>query len=337
MGGGNTALINNLYIFVEDEELTRDIDSTTHPVESGIEIVSTIRRKPIEISLSGKIVDVGNLSAGDIINKISSLQKSGSLIKYSGRNVASDMQIQEFQTSHTNKIAGGADFSMTLREVRIAKSSYTPKAKKTQQTQKKTNPDLSVGAIVVFKGGNVYISSDAKNPAVKRGRSTCKITIINKRSWAIHPYHLISTDGGMVYGWVDKANIEGVPSSSTSAKTNAGTQQVQKGGGGSTTGSSGAGRSTVTSKASIALPKESTTKSTVEYTYYTVKKGDTVAKLVNVTFKDNGLTIKDILDANPLAFAVKGLVTSLKVGVRLRIPKKGSNYSRSHSGGGGKF
>lgn len=336
------AILNGLYIFVEDEEINRDIESTSHPVESGIDITSSIRRSPLEISLSGKIVDVGNLTAGDIIAKIYSLQKKGSLINYSGRNIETGVQIQSFSTTHPNTNAGGADYSMVLKEVRIAKSAYTPQAKKKEQTKKKNKPVLKVGAIVVFKGGNVYVSSDAKKPAAKRGRSTCKITIINTRSWAIHPYHLISTDGGRVYGWVDKANIEGVPSSGTSAKTNAGTQQVQKSsaksGGGTASKSGGAGRTAAKKSAAkkAADKAEKIAKSTATYTYYTVKPGDTVFKLVNTTFKDKGLTVKDIMDANPSAFLIKGVATTLRIGVRLRIPSVGI-LNRPHDGGGGKF
>lgn len=241
------------------------------------------------MSISGKIVDVGKLSAGDIINKIYSLQKKGSLVKYSGRNIVTNVQIQSFSTTHPNNNAGGADFSMTLREVRIAKSSYNSKAKK-KQKKKKNSPNLVVGAIVVFKGGNVYVSSDAKKPAAKRGRSTCKITIINKRSWAKHPYHLISTDGKMVYGWVDKSNIEGVPSNGTGANTKGGLQQTQQGSG---------------------------TK-----IYHVVKKGDTIWDLVTTTYKEYSLTCKEVIDNNPDAFSRKGDARTLQIGKRLFIANR---------------
>ena len=78
------------------------------------------------------------------------------------------------------------------------------------------------------------LRSDAKKAAATRGRSTCKITIapdtnkVLNNSWAIHKYHLISTDGKKVYGWVDKENIEGTGSTGTSGTTNGGTQQVTK-------------------------------------------------------------------------------------------------------------
>ena len=275
------------------------------------------------MSLKGKIVDVKGTKANDILSKLKELQKKGSLVKYVGRNSVSNLQIQSFSTSHPYTNAGGADFDMTLKEIRIAKSAYNKSANTAQkkQEQKKNSPDLSVGSIVVFKGGSVYVSSDATKPAATRGRSTCKITIINTRSWSKHSYHLISTDGGMVYGWVDKSNIEGVPSSGTATKTNGGTQQVSK-----------------SAFSSGRLPNQK------DVVYYTVKKGDTVFKLVTVTFKDYGITAKELMDTNPSAFSRKGVAATLKVGARLMIAKKAaastkhtSSSKTTHGGGGGKF
>jgi LysM repeat protein len=274
------------------------------------------------LSLKGKIVDVKGTKANDILSKLKELQRKGSLVKYVGRNSVSNLQIQSFSTSHPYTNAGGADFDMTLKEIRIAKSAYnksTNTAKKTQE-QKKNSPDLSVGSIVVFKGGSVYVSSDATKPAATRGRSTCKITIINTRSWSKHSYHLISTDGGRVYGWVDKSNIEGVPSSGTAAKTNGGTQQIKK--------------------STSAVTTTKTTSGKLDVVYYTVKKGDTALKLVTTTFKEYGLTVKDLMDANPSAFSGRGIASTLKVGARLMIAKKSTHTSSSgtkHGGGGGKF
>ena len=293
-------------------------------MEQGIEIESTIRNKPVELSLRGKIVDVKSTKASDILSKLKELQKKGSIVKYVGRNSVTNLQIQSFNTSHPYTNAGGADFDMTLKEVRIAKSAYNKKSEKKKQETKKNNPDLSVGSIVVFKGGSVYVSSDATKAAANRGRSTCKITIINKRSWSKHSYHLISTDGGRVYGWVDKSNIEGVPSSNTAAKTNGGTQQVRK---------------------TQQVNKSSDSK---DKTYYTVKKGDTVFKLANTTFKDKGISASDIMSANPYAFSEKGNASTLIVGARIYIPEKtkvaassgAGRYSTktvTHGGSSGKF
>lgn len=223
------AILNGLYIHVVDESAEREVDATSHPVEQGIPTTDTVKAKALTISISGKIVDYGSMKASTVLSKIKSLQESGSLIKYQGRNVASSMQIRSFQSDHPYTNAGGADFSMTLVQARIAKSSYVPKKKSTtakETAAKKDTSVIKVGDKVIFKGGSVYVSSDAKKAAATRGRSTCKVTKISTKSWSVHQYHLISSDGGKVYGWVDKSKIERSPAPTTSGKTNAGTKQT---------------------------------------------------------------------------------------------------------------
>lgn len=284
------ATINGIYIFVEKESVSNSIESTTHPTETGLPITSSIKQQPIELSLSGRIVNNDKYDAKTTKSKIESLLKTGSLITYKGNITLKNAQIQSFNSDYDNKIWGGFVFSMDLRQVRIAKSSYTAKKKTVtaQKQAKKTNPNLTVGATVVFTGGSVYVSSDATKAAANRGRSTCKITKINTASWAKHQYHLISTDGGKVYGWVDKANIEGIASSSTSSKTNSGTKK--------------------------------TTTGTETKVYHTVKKGDTVYALVN-KYK-TGKSCQWVIDNNSNAFSRKGDAKTLQIGKKLLMGYK---------------
>lgn len=279
-----------MYVFVEKESLSRAIESATHPTETGLPVTSTTRKQPIEIGLEGRIVDNDKSDAATTNAKLIELLETGSLITYEGRNTAKNMQIQSYHSDYDNKTWGGFTFSMSLKQVRIAKSSYTPKkpSSDAQKDEKKNSPELKVGAIVVFTGGSVYVSSDAKKAAANRGRSTCKITKISTASWSIHDYHLISTDGGKVYGWVDVGKIEGVPSTSTDNKTNGGTQKVSEGKGSAV--------------------------------YHTVKKGDTVYALVN-KYK-TGESCQWVIDKNPSAFSRKGDPKTLQIGARLILGYK---------------
>lgn len=224
------AILNGLYIHVATESMERDVSATSHPVEEGLPTTDTVKAKALSISLSGKIVDYGSMRSEQVVAKLLAWQEAGTLLLYQGSNVASSMQIRSFKPDYSSTISGGADFTMVLEQVRIAKSAYVPKKESTKEreTETKKSPEIKVGSIVIFKGGPVYVASDAKKPSATRSRSTCEVTIINTRSWSVHSYHLISTDGGRVYGWVDKANIEGVVGTSTSGKTNAGTKQVKK-------------------------------------------------------------------------------------------------------------
>lgn len=290
------ALLNNLYIFVVKEDVNEDVESTSHPVESGLEITDTVRRKPTSISLSGYIVDAGSLKAQEIRASINKLKNEGSLIKYVGNNVVSDMQIQSFRTGYANTTWGGMSFTMELKEVRIAKSAYQPPQQQqpsnsgsnsgsTTTPKPNTATEIKKGSTVVFKGGSVYVSSDAKKAAANRGRSTCTVQNINTKSWAKHPYHLISKDGGKVYGWVDKKDIEGVTTNTTAGKTNGGTQQV--------------------------------TQKSNKPVYHTVKSGDTIWSLVTKKYKSLGKSSQWVIDNNPKAFAKKGKANTLQVGKKL--------------------
>lgn len=286
------AILNGMYLHVTDESFSREVDATSHPVESGIPITDTVKPKAISISISGKIVDYDGMKASQVISKIKALMDAGSLVQYSGRNVASNMQVRSFETDHPNTNNGGADFSMQLEQVRIAKSAYTPQKSSTtsQQTAAKKNPQISVGSIVIFKGGSVYVASDSTKAAATRSRSTCKVTKISTASYSVHRYHLISTDGKNVYGWVDLANIEGTAATGTSGTTNAGTQQV----------SSGSGTAV----------------------YHTVKKGDTVYTLATKTYKSLGKSVQWVIDNNPSAFSRKGDARTLQIGAKLMMGYK---------------
>lgn len=118
------ALINGIYIFVEDENVNRAVDISSHPVESGIDISDTAKRKATTASLSGKIVNSPTGSASSVISRLEQLKNSGGLIKYVGRNVLDKMLITSFDTSHPNTVWGGAEFSIELQEVRIVGSAY---------------------------------------------------------------------------------------------------------------------------------------------------------------------------------------------------------------------
>lgn len=60
------AILNGMYIFVEDESINRDVEITSHPVEKGIDISDSVKIKPVTVSLKGKIVHYGGESSDAI-------------------------------------------------------------------------------------------------------------------------------------------------------------------------------------------------------------------------------------------------------------------------------
>ncbi len=138
------AYINNIYVFVQSEKINKGVEVSSHPVERGLEISDNVKRNPLTLSLEGAIV---GKNAKVQISALTQMMNGGNLISYSGVNILKDCIIESFETGYTNQITGGCSFTMTLREIRIANSAYTPtktssKTKKptqngTQQVQKK--------------------------------------------------------------------------------------------------------------------------------------------------------------------------------------------------------
>lgn len=225
--------MNGVYIHVVDENVQDEIEVSSHPVEKGADISDHIQVKGFTLSLSGKIVGTGTMAGHEVLSQIKQWERQKTLLRYEGRNIMDNVVIASFSTAHPNTVTGGCEFDMELRQLRIAKNPYVANEKTAPETvvQEPAATTSKVGDLVVFAGGPVYVSSDAKQKAATRGRSTCEVTQISTAGYAIHPFHLISTDGGKVYGWVDEANIQGVKSASTvtKASTKAGTQQITTG------------------------------------------------------------------------------------------------------------
>lgn len=158
------ALINNIYIHVTDEKVGRSIKSTDHPTEKGIDITDNVKREPVTLSISGKIVDTDTLKSHEALAKIYDLENKGSLITYSGRNILKNMMIQSFNSTHPYTNAGGLDFDMELKEVRIAQNSYSEKS---TESSSKTKAEEKAGTQQVSQGtGNAVYHTVQKGDTV---------------------------------------------------------------------------------------------------------------------------------------------------------------------------
>lgn len=116
------ALINDIYVFVESEDVTRETSVSSHPVEEGIDLTDHVRRSPLTLSLSGELV---GSDYEDDITQLEQLQKDGELVEYTGINVLSSALLTKFATTHSGSIRGGCAFTAELREIRIAASPFS--------------------------------------------------------------------------------------------------------------------------------------------------------------------------------------------------------------------
>lgn len=142
-------------------------------------------------------------------NKISGWKDSGEKIQViiPSAGINKTMKIASFTWTFKG-FEGDLYYDITFKEYKEIKPVQVV-AKKVIAENKRPAPPVAAtikkGDKVKFKGGGVFKSSNQAQPTVKRGTATCNCTATYNGK---HPYHLISSTGDKVYGWVDPANCE---------------------------------------------------------------------------------------------------------------------------------
>lgn len=177
------ALINKYYVHVTKESVKDSISASEHPVEKGLSLTDNVKRSPVELSLTGEFVAYGAVkkkdkkgkvvkdkkgntvyapehTAHDIYKKLRTYMRKGKLVKYQGRKTISSVLITDIQTEYTSEIAGGFSFTMTLKEIRVAKKAYVKKKSKNAGTQQVKKNNTKTKYYTVKKGDT--LSSIAK-------------------------------------------------------------------------------------------------------------------------------------------------------------------------------
>ena len=128
------AKLGTYKIAVTEEEAAYSVDATDYEVEKGVNLTDHVKKNNTDFSIEGKVV--GTSRYVDTIEKyfVDSMSK-GRVLTYVGRSRFSNIIILSFKKRQNSKIANGFAFSMSLREVRVAKSSV----KRNTQTGKKQN------------------------------------------------------------------------------------------------------------------------------------------------------------------------------------------------------
>lgn len=163
------ATINNLYVFVSDEDKSFGVNVTEHTVEKGVDITDHVKRQAMTVSISGEIV---GKNAADIRDKLVKMHQTGVVCKYVGRTTLSNCLITDFSTSYPYSVWGGCEFSATLKEIRTAKSAsdQTDKAG-TQQPEKNSKDEYIYHT--VKKGDCVWALVAGSNAPYKKYGMSC--------------------------------------------------------------------------------------------------------------------------------------------------------------------
>ena len=114
------AKIGDVEFNVIDEERSFDSEVTEHPVEDGADIADHIQIKPRSFKVNGKVTGP---EAGPKHLALHQLQSSKEPVNYKGRGRLNNCVVESLTTSVDVDVKNGFDFSMTIREIEVAKPS----------------------------------------------------------------------------------------------------------------------------------------------------------------------------------------------------------------------
>lgn len=130
------AKLGTMTLFVERERYNESVNATSYPVEKGVAFTDHVQSNPTTLSLQ---VFMQGSRATDDLATLRNQMKSGVILKYVGRQTASNVIILSLDHPHDASIRDGFMVTMELREVRITKSPWVKAPKKQKPTRKPTD------------------------------------------------------------------------------------------------------------------------------------------------------------------------------------------------------
>lgn len=114
--------INDVYIDVISDVSVKELSSTTdHALEDGEQITDHVKSDPITISLKGVILD----DTEQKVLKLREYREKGEIINYDYMTSLKTMVITDFSRDYSSDVKDGYSFSMTLKQIQVAKVANT--------------------------------------------------------------------------------------------------------------------------------------------------------------------------------------------------------------------
>lgn len=114
------ARLGNIEFVLIREDRTYENEVTSHPVERGSDVTDHVMNQPLTFQIEGEYTGP---DAGRIHGEFVKLFRSGEPVYYSGRAAMANAVIENFTSSVDENIANGFHFSLTLKNIRIARPS----------------------------------------------------------------------------------------------------------------------------------------------------------------------------------------------------------------------
>lgn len=127
------AKLGTLTLFVESEKYSESVEATAYPVEKGVAFTDHVQRNPKTVSL--QVFMQGSRASKNLATLRAQMNK-GIILKYVGRETASNVIILSLDHPRDASIKNGFMLDIQLREVRIVKSAWVKAPKKQKATLK---------------------------------------------------------------------------------------------------------------------------------------------------------------------------------------------------------
>ncbi len=189
------ALLNNYYVHVKSETIENGYTKTNNPVEEGVDLTDHIERNLIKLKLDGTLIDTPKITAGKMYSQLQIWANEGTVIEFRGRNVINAV-ITNISKTSTCEISNGAEVTIDLEEIRIAKSPYTAPSENAGTQQVKTTTDTSKEVWhTVKKGECLYGIARKYNTTLKWILEHNKVPSGNPNLIYPNEKYLVSTTG----------------------------------------------------------------------------------------------------------------------------------------------
>lgn len=158
--------LGDVHLFIKTENWVDDAEIPSYPVESGLDISDHVEDKANIVALTGTFYTDQKLSYVEKLVKLRKYKNEGRLLNYAGKRSGVNFLINSFSYDSKVEISNGHDFTLVLKEVRIAKKVVTTK-KQTAKTKTSSGKQQTQGkkTSVVYhtiKKGDTYIGLGKK-------------------------------------------------------------------------------------------------------------------------------------------------------------------------------
>lgn len=147
------ANLDGIYIVNETDSASYAVNVTEYPVEEGMPLSDAVIKVPETFSVTGFIISSNSESE---LNSLKSKMEKGTVVKYVGRMIASDVLITDISPSYAKEVGNGVGVTINLKKIRIPKSPWV--VKNTSPSNSGSKPVTSTNSKLyhLVKSGDTY-------------------------------------------------------------------------------------------------------------------------------------------------------------------------------------